>query len=153
MTTLVYALEDAYLGEVGGERFFRRLLETLDLTDHQSRALAAFADFERVTGAQVADHMTAQGYRVPGPAPDRTDTILADHPIRGWDDLLDFLDRYAPLAIDAFRPIAADPVSQTIGDMLIDHEIAYIAFVAADRAGDHDGALALIRASNARIGG
>jgi hypothetical protein len=153
MTPIADALLDAYVGEVSGERFFRRLLGTLDLTDHQARALAAFAELERVTGIRVAEHMTAQKIAIPHEITDRTDAALANHPITRWNDLMDYLDRYAPLAIDDFRPIATDASAQAIGDALIDHEIAYIAFVAADRAGDHDGALALICASSARIGG
>jgi len=153
MNSIDDALMDAYIGEIRGERFFRRLLETLDLTDDQACALRAFADLERTTGARVGAHIAERGHAVPDPVPDRTDAAPDEYPIARWNDLLDYLDRYAPLAIDDFRPIAADAAARAIGEALIDHEIAYIGFVAAERAGDTAGALALIRASDARIGG
>lgn len=140
-------LDAAWRGEIGGERLFVRLAARLALTPDQAAALTALADLEGAMTTRIAHHLPPRDR-----PPDRTDAFLAAHPIDDWKGLLDFIDRYAPPALAQFRVIAENPATRAIGALLVDHEEALIAFAAAERAGDSRRALALIRASRARIG-
>jgi hypothetical protein len=148
MTSMPDAIEAAWRGEIGGARLFARLAEQLPLTPAQAAALAALTDLERVMAVRIARHLA-----VPDEPADRTDAFLARHPIIDWNGLLDFIDTHAPPALARFRAIAGHPAMHAIGALLVDHEEALIAFATAERAGDPRRALAIIRASRARIGG
>lgn len=139
------ALQAAYLGEVGGERFFLTLAECLD---EGADALRTLARLERQTGRRMASLLHRRG--IP-PGDEASAAARAEDYARSWRGL-DWQQALARLEaeilpfVPQFDALAeqADDADRDDLDALAAHERALLDFTRVAQRGDPSTALSII---------